>query len=391
LAAAASVVALSCSLFLNACDSAPARKPVAADANALMNTQLQAARQAEASYNYSDAVSIYQTLYSQHPGDMDLGMSLARNMRFAGQPGAEIGLINQILTKSGRSAALLLELGKAYLAADQDNLALPTLLEAKSKEPSNWEVLSTLGVAYDYQGSYADARDAYAQALVASPSNPTVLNNLALSQASSGDLDGAIATLQQAIDQPAALAQTRQNLALLLALKGDPGAAERLARKDLPPEIADGNMAYFRMISAAAAKGGGPAPASAIIPETTSSTSSIEPAPFTAPAAEPAATSSISTPAPVAPTAEPSALPAPAPVAPAAEPASALPAAAPAVPASTTAAEPASNATPILPILPVPTTAPGPESAPVPESAPAPQDTTPAPSAGGASDSEAVR
>jgi Flp pilus assembly protein TadD len=76
-----------------------------------------------------------------------------------------------------------------------------------------------------------------------------------LSQASSGDLDGAIATLEQAIDQPAASAQTRQNLALLMALKGDPDAAERLARKDLPPDVADNNNAYFRMISAAAAKG----------------------------------------------------------------------------------------------------------------------------------------
>jgi tetratricopeptide (TPR) repeat protein len=157
-------------------------------------------------------------------------------------------------------------------------------------------VLSTLGVAYDYEGGYADARDAYAQALIASPSNPTVLNNLALSQAASGDLDGAIATLQQAIDQPAALAQTRQNLALLLALKGDPDGAERLARKDLPPEIADGNISYFRMISAAATKGGAMAPASITMPAATSSISAaepIEPATVPAASAEPAATATI--------------------------------------------------------------------------------------------------
>jgi Flp pilus assembly protein TadD len=107
-------------------------------------------------------------------------------------------------------------------------------------------------VAYDYQTDYADAREAYAQALIASPKNPSVLNNLALSQASSGDLDGAIATLQQAIDQPSAVAQTRQNLALMLALKGNPDAADRLARKDLPSDVADNNMAYFRMIATAA-------------------------------------------------------------------------------------------------------------------------------------------
>jgi Flp pilus assembly protein TadD len=245
-------------LLLAGCN--PGAGDLKADAAALQGAQLQAAQQAEASYNYSEAVGIYQGLTAQNPDDAGLAMSLARNMRFAGQAQDSIGVINRVIAKQGRTAPLLTELGKAYLAADQDNLALPTLLEAKQLAPNDWTILSTLGVAYDYQGNYADAREAYAQALIASPSNPTVLNNLALSQASSGDLDGAIATLEQAIDQPTATAQTRQNLALMMALKGDPDTAERLARKDLPPEIADNNNAYFRIISNAA-KAGAAAPA----------------------------------------------------------------------------------------------------------------------------------
>jgi len=244
-------------LLLAGCMESSVIKP---SANAsLQAAQLQAAQQAEASFNYTDAVGIYQGLHASNPDDMDLSVNLARNLRFAGQAQSAIAVISQVIGKHGRTAPLLIELGKAYLAADQDNLAIPTLLEAKGQAPNDWEILSTLGVAYDYQGNYADAREAYAQALIASPSNPTVLNNLALSQASSGDLDGAIATLEQAIDQPAASAQTRQNLALLMALKGDPDSSERLARKDLPPDVADNNNAYFRMISAAAK--GAPAPA----------------------------------------------------------------------------------------------------------------------------------
>jgi Flp pilus assembly protein TadD len=250
-------------LLLAGCESmAPTEaKP---DAAAIEDAQFKAAQQAEATYNYADAVNIYQALYNAKPDDPHLALSLARNLRFAGQPQNAISILNQLIGKQGRTAPLLTELGKAYLAADQDNLALPTLQEAKDQAPNDWEILSTLGVAYDYQGNYADAREAYAQALIASPSNPTVLNNLALSQASSGDLDGAIATLQQAIDQPTASAQTRQNLALLMAIKGDPDGAERLARKDLPPDVADNNNAYFRMISAAArAAAAAPAPAPA--------------------------------------------------------------------------------------------------------------------------------
>lgn len=247
-------------LLLAGCETMGTTEQAKPDTAALQEAQLRAAQQAEATFNYADAVSIYQGLHAAKPEDSELTLALARNLRFAGQAQNSIAVLTQLISTQGRTPALLTELGKAYLAADQDNLAMPTLLEAKGLAPNDWAILSTLGVAYDYQGNYADARDAYAQALIASPSNPTVLNNLALSQASSGDLDGAIATLEQAIDQPTASAQTRQNLALLMALKGDPDAAERLARKDLPPDVADNNNAYFRMISAAAAKAGAAPP-----------------------------------------------------------------------------------------------------------------------------------
>ena len=49
----------------------------------LETAQRQAARQAEAAYNYADAVGIYQSLFNQHPDDLELALSLARNLRFA--------------------------------------------------------------------------------------------------------------------------------------------------------------------------------------------------------------------------------------------------------------------------------------------------------------------
>ncbi|MBF0334243.1 MAG: hypothetical protein HQL40_11455, partial [Alphaproteobacteria bacterium] len=41
----------------------------------------------------------------------------------------------------------------------------------------------------------------------------------------------------------------RQNLALVLALAGDLPAAERMARKDVSPEILRHNMTYYRALS----------------------------------------------------------------------------------------------------------------------------------------------
>ena len=41
----------------------------------------------------------------------------------------------------------------------------------------------------------------------------------------------------------------RQNLALILGLEGKLAEAERLERQDLPPELAEANMAYLRAAS----------------------------------------------------------------------------------------------------------------------------------------------
>jgi Flp pilus assembly protein TadD len=126
------------------------------------------------------------------------------------------------------------------------NLARPVLERAKAAAPLNWEAPSTLGVVLDYMEQNGLAQAEYAAALQLSPDNPTVLNNLALSLAQEGRLDEAISTLERAVDQQSAQLQSRQNLALLLALKGKPVEAERLVRKDLPPDMAENNLTYYR-------------------------------------------------------------------------------------------------------------------------------------------------
>ena len=209
----------------------------------------QAALMAERNGNYGEAAKHYAGLYNRHPDDRALMLSLARNLRFSGNAQQAIGVLNSKGASSSNEAILLLELGKAYLAADQLNLAKPTLEKAKLSAPLNWEVLSALGVVYDYEGNYDMAQEQYDAALFLAPDNATIMNNKALSLAQEGDLDAAVATMEMAVDQPQAGAQTRQNLALLMALKGDAQAAERLARKDLPANMADANAQYYRSLA----------------------------------------------------------------------------------------------------------------------------------------------
>jgi Flp pilus assembly protein TadD len=73
-----------------------------------------------------------------------------------------------------------------------------------------------------------------------------VLSNLALFHAARGDAPPAEALLRRAVAQPGADAQERQNLALVLGLQGKLAEAERLMRQDLPPEVANANLAYLR-------------------------------------------------------------------------------------------------------------------------------------------------
>jgi Flp pilus assembly protein TadD len=225
-------------------DGTPVAKPSELDPQIKL-----AAMQAEAQNNYLEAAQHYQSLLLRDPENLELAVGLVRNLRFAGSTPQDIDIVNQLMAKYGRTPQLLTELGKSYVSSDKMNLAIPILEEACAIPGATWDSFSALGVALDYEGEFDRARQAYSQALLLSPRNPDVLNNLALSQAQAGDLDGAIETLGQAIDQASASPQVRQNLALMLALRGDTVGAERLARKDLPKEMADLNAEYYRYLA----------------------------------------------------------------------------------------------------------------------------------------------
>jgi Flp pilus assembly protein TadD len=224
----------------------PAQK--APDPATIEPTLRQAAMVAERNASYGEAAQHYAALHSKHPEDKTLTLALARNLRFSGNPQKAVAVINGSPAGQSPDAMILLELGKDYLASDELNLAKPTLERAKAAAPLNWEILSSLGVVYDYDGAYQQAQQQYDAALFLDPENPTILNNKALSLAQEGRLDEAVKVMKLATDQPSASAQARQNLALLMALKGDADAAERLARKDLPPAVAEANIEYYRSL-----------------------------------------------------------------------------------------------------------------------------------------------
>lgn len=244
--------ALGIALALGGCGSTglDGSPPEPSEASRKFDPQLfEAARRAESQHNYLEAAQHYQSLLARDAQNTELALALARNLRYGGSGQQAVEIVTTLIERDGRTGPLLVELGKAYVSADQMNLAVPILEEAAGLSPDRWDVPATLGVAYDYQGRFTEAQQSYATALQISPQNPDILNNMALSQAQSGDLVTALVTLNQAVDQPSASSQVRQNMALLLALQGDVENADRWARKDLPREIADENSKYYRYVA----------------------------------------------------------------------------------------------------------------------------------------------
>ncbi|RAU21138.1 pilus assembly protein TadD [Paramagnetospirillum kuznetsovii] len=239
-------------LLLTACSGMNIGDEQRSVAQAVEPSLRAAAAAAEANRDYKGAVQHLTTLYQRRDDDRDIGVALARNLRYGGQAQQAADVMQGQLIRFPRDADTLVELGKDYLAADRLGLSVKSLEQALGVAPNRWDAHAALAVALDAQGRGAEALAAYGRALELSPDNPMVLNNLALSQALAGKLDEALATMTRAADLPAATAQIRQNLALLLALKGDSAQAEKLVRQDLPADMARTNADILRALAAGA-------------------------------------------------------------------------------------------------------------------------------------------
>lgn len=184
--------------------------------------------------------------------DEEAGVKLATALRALGRNEEAADAAGRVLVVDPTNRDALLEAARDYLAGGQGFYAIEPLTKLQAQDGKNWRLYSLLGVAYDQTQRPEDAEAAWRQALALSPDNPAVLSNLAMHDAVRGQAAEAEKLLRQAAAQPGATLQVRQNLALVLGFEGKLAEAERLERQDLPPQLADANMAYLR-----AAVGGG--------------------------------------------------------------------------------------------------------------------------------------
>lgn len=196
--------------------------------------------------DYVSAAAYWGNLYERQEDDPDTAVNYSKALRQIGSIDQAGTVMQRAQALHGESAGVQAEYGKVLAASGRADQAVPVLNRAAALAPKDWTILSAAGVALDQTGRYAEAQEKYKAALKLDPGNPSVLTNLGLSYALQGDLDHAEQSLRQAVADHRATASARQNLAVVLGLKGNFDEASRLARSDLPAEVAENNIAYLR-------------------------------------------------------------------------------------------------------------------------------------------------
>ncbi len=180
------------------------------------------------------------------PADQEAGVGLAAALRSMGKYDEAADQADRVVVIAPKNEEALLESARDHIGAGHGFYGIQPLKDAETLAPKDWRPVSLMGVALEQTQRPDEALVAYNQALKLSPNNPAVLSNLALFYATRGDAAQAETLLRLAAAQPASTAKERQNLALVLGLEGKTAEAEHLMRQDLPPEVADANLAYFK-------------------------------------------------------------------------------------------------------------------------------------------------
>ncbi len=177
----------------------------------------------------------------------------------------------------------------------------PLMRVSHGGDPANGRAYAALGEAYQGEGRWQEAAEAYSKAAFADPENAAAFHALGIAQAVLGRYDGAISAFGHAVDLAPESAQYLNNLGYALLLSGQYARALPFLRAALAREpgheMARTNIARAEIMLRPAAAAAAAAPA--VDP---GAAPGAEPAPHPAPAGPVAAASPAATEAVGAPT-----------------------------------------------------------------------------------------
>ncbi len=184
------------------------------------------------------------------PKEAEAGIKLAGALRALGRYPEAVQAAEAVLAQQPQNVEALLERARDAVAQGQGFYAIEPARKALQIAPNDWRAATLLAVAMDQALRPDEALEAHRKAMGIAPDNAVVLSNAAMFYAAQGDKAQAETLLRKAVAEPGATLQVRQNLALVLGLQGKLAEAEKIEREDLPPQMAQANLDYFKAVGA---------------------------------------------------------------------------------------------------------------------------------------------
>jgi Flp pilus assembly protein TadD len=200
---------------------------------------------AHAAGDRATAVALYRRAGSLAPGQPAPFDAAGNTLLEMGNFNEAIVAFNSALDRNAHEPEALRGLARAYLKSGKPELAGQPLSVAFQDTPNDPKLLELIGVADDFSGKHEEAQARYRRGLELLPFDPALSLNLAMSLALTGNYPEAIAILRPIAVGPASSPRERQTLAMIYGLQGNRVAAEQMARRDLDPQSAQRNLAYF--------------------------------------------------------------------------------------------------------------------------------------------------
>lgn len=186
--------------------------------------------------------------FAKNPKDEEAGFQAASGLERIGSYDKSIQAAATALQSSENSGRLWKVLGIALLKSNKPAEASRALIKSQMLMQKDAETSNYLGICYDNMGSAELAALSYNQARALAPNNPNYVSNLGFSLMMAGKFQEAEAILRQAIAMQGAPIQARQNLALAIGIQGRLAESEKMAKADLPEDMALANVAYLRQM-----------------------------------------------------------------------------------------------------------------------------------------------
>jgi Flp pilus assembly protein TadD len=197
--------------------------------------------------NVQGAAKMYQDIVSQHPNYMPAHVKLGKALLAMNMPQEALPHFMAAANANPNDLEAVQGAGRCHIQMGNGTAAVPFFEQALALQPSPG-AYAALGVAYDLAGRFPEAQATYRNGLKIDPQHKSLRNNMGLSLLLSGNPDGAIAVLQSVVNDPTATPQHRSNLALAYGVLGKENAARRMLEKDLKPADVSRNLAIYEKI-----------------------------------------------------------------------------------------------------------------------------------------------